>query len=83
MAALNGVLAPPPLPVSQWTPPWRAVQIAYFFSFLLWRQLTLSEKTFTVFGSATALQLFCNNGLSFEIELCKLNIEFRLHPRHR
>lgn len=31
MAALNGVLAPPPLPVSQWTPLWRDVQLARFF----------------------------------------------------
>lgn len=30
MAALNGVLAPPPLAVSQWTPPWRHVQLARF-----------------------------------------------------
>lgn len=31
MAELNGVLAPPPLTVSQWTPLWCDVQLARLF----------------------------------------------------
>lgn len=47
MAELNGVLAPPPLTVSQWTPLWCDVQLARFF--LLWRQLKLSDEAYAAF----------------------------------
>lgn len=44
MAALNGVLAPPPLAVSQWTPPWRHVQLARFSFTLETVEILTGEK---------------------------------------
>lgn len=55
MAALNGVLAPPPLAVSQWTPLWSLVQLARFFFTLETVETLTEEEKPTLFSSVTAL----------------------------